>query len=147
MPFCHIQLTARKPPSPAYPRELKTLGDHLRKRRLDLGLLQPDVALELRVNEMTISNWETNHTSPQLRLIPRILTFLGYCPYHTHSESLGKRIRARRRLLGISQKDLARKLNIDPGTLGTWESGRGKPSKAHMSKLVTWLSASKAIHE
>ena len=53
MPFCHIQLTARKPPSPAYPRELKTLGDHLRKRRLDLGLLQPDVALELRVNEMT----------------------------------------------------------------------------------------------
>jgi len=28
--------------APAYPNELKTLGDHLRKRRLDLGLFQKD---------------------------------------------------------------------------------------------------------
>jgi predicted transcriptional regulator len=103
LPFCHVQLTARKPLSPAYPRVLRTLGDHLRKRRLDLGLLQRDVAEQLQVHQMTLCNWETNRTSPQLRFIPRILTFLGYCPYDSHSGSLGKRIRARRRLMGISQ--------------------------------------------
>jgi len=81
LPFCHIQLTARKPPSPACPRELHTLGDHIRKRRLDLGLLQREVAEKLQVNQMTVCNWETNRTSPQLRFIPRIVAFLGYCLY------------------------------------------------------------------
>jgi len=80
LPFCHIQLTARKPLPPAYPRELRTLGDHLRKRRLDLGLLQRDVAEQLHVHQMTITNWETGRTSPQLRFVPRILSFLGYNP-------------------------------------------------------------------
>jgi hypothetical protein len=44
LPFCHVQLTARKQLLPAYPHELRTLGDHLRKPRIDLGLLQSNVA-------------------------------------------------------------------------------------------------------
>jgi DNA-binding XRE family transcriptional regulator len=83
LPFCHIQLAARKPLPPAYPSELRTLGDHLRKRRLDLGLLQCDVAEKLQVNPMTVCNWETNRTSPQLRFMPRIIAFLGYNPHDT----------------------------------------------------------------
>jgi hypothetical protein len=38
--FCEVTLTAKKPLSEAYPKTLKTLGDHLRKRRLDLNLFQ-----------------------------------------------------------------------------------------------------------
>lgn len=64
------------------------------QRRVDLGLLQREVAQELRVNEMTICNWETNRTSPQLRFIRGIVAFLGYSPYYTQSDSLGKRILA-----------------------------------------------------
>ena len=126
---------------------MKTLGDHLRKRRLDLGLLQGDVAEELDVNKMTVCNWETNRTSPQLRLIPRIITFLGYSPYHTQSESLGKRIRIRRRVLGISQTKLAVLLGIDPSTLRRWASGNGKLSEAHRSNLLDWLSGSDAARD
>lgn len=117
LPFCHVQLTAPKPLPAAYPRQLETLGDHLRKRRLDLGLLQREVADRLGVNAMTICNWETNRTSPQLRFIPRIVAFLGYCPYYPQSNPPGKRILANRRLLGLSQKQLAHHLGIDPGTL------------------------------
>ena len=73
LPFCHIQPTAGKPLPPAYPRELKALGDHLRKRRLDLGLLQRDVAEQLQVNQMTVCNWETNCTFPQLLMIPPLI--------------------------------------------------------------------------
>jgi len=112
LPFCHIQLTDRKPLPPAYPRQLNTLGDHLRKRRLDLGLLQREAADKLGVDATTICNWETNRTSPQLRFIPEILTFLGYIPYDTQSGTLGKRIGACRRLLGLSQKELARRLGV-----------------------------------
>ena len=94
------------------------LGDHLRQRRLDLGLLQRDVAEKLQVNQMTVCHWETNRTSPQLRFIPSIVAFLGYSPYHPQSDSLGKRICTRRQVLGISQKKLAVLLGIDPSTLG-----------------------------
>ena len=65
LPFCHVRLTARKPSPAAYPKEMKTLGDHLRKRRLDLGLLQREVADRLGVTKDTIHNWESNHKSSQ----------------------------------------------------------------------------------
>ena len=89
MPFCHIQLTGRKPLPPFYPKELITLGDHLRKRRLDLGLLQKDVANKIGVNKATITNWELNHTFPEIRYIPAIIEFLGYWPYDTPVDNLG----------------------------------------------------------
>jgi len=146
LPFCHVQLTSCKPLPSAYPRELNTLGDHLLKRRLDLGLLQREVADRLRVNAITVSNWETNRTSPQLRFIPRIIAFLGYSPYCPQPAPPGNRIRAQRRSLGLSQKELAHRLGIDPSTLRRWELGNGEPSAAHRSKLLDWLSRSSTAH-
>ena len=135
MPFCHFELTARKPSSLPYPAQLDTLGDHLRKRRLDLGLLQREVAERLGVTASTIWNWEANHSSPQLRLIPRIIAFLGYDPHSTSSGSLGVRILAFRRTQGMSQKGLAYRLGVDPSTLGKWERGHGQPSKRFLPGL------------
>ena len=119
--FCRIQLTGRKPLPAAYPHQLRALGDHLRKRQLDLGLLQRKVAEKLGVDKMTACNWETNRTSPQLRCIPRIIAFLGSVPDHTQVESLGQQIVAPRRRLGLSQRKLARRLGVDPTTLSSWE--------------------------
>ena len=141
LPFCHIQLTGRRPPSPAYPRELKTLGDHLRKRRLDLGLLQSDVAEKLQVHPLTVCNWETNRTSPQLRFLPRIIAFLGHDPYDPPPQALGKRIIATRRRFGLSQKRLAGLLNIDPSTLGRWERGKGSPTKNLLWRLDVFFAS------
>ena len=92
MPFCHFQLTARKPSSLPYPAQLTTLGDHLRKRRLDLGLLQREVAEEIGVTESTIWNWEANRCSPQLRFVPEVVAFLGYDPNSSVSGTLGERL-------------------------------------------------------
>jgi DNA-binding XRE family transcriptional regulator len=80
LPFCHITLKAQKPLPSAYPQTLKTLGDHLRKRRLDLKLLQKEVAQRLGVGESSVYNWENNLTKPALRYIPKIVKFLGYVP-------------------------------------------------------------------
>jgi len=92
---------------------------------------------------MTICNWEINRTSPQLRFMPKIIAFLGYSPYDTQSGTLGKRIGACRRLLGLSQKELARRLGVDPSTLGRWETGRGQPSKKHRERLEDFLKANR----
>src|ERR1700693_3827521 len=37
LPFCHLRLRTSKP-DPRYPTQLERLGDHVRKRRLDLWL-------------------------------------------------------------------------------------------------------------
>ena len=147
MPFCHIRLTARKPPPALYPRELRTLGDHLRKRRLDLGLLQGEIAEQLDVDDMTICSWELNHTSPQLRFIPRIIAFLGYIPHDTHSDTLAKRIVTCRRAMGLSQKELAGRLGVDPSTLGRWEGERGCPSGERRERLLALLDNLLAVRE
>ena len=79
LPFCKLTLKGAK--STPYPKELRTVGDHLRKRRLDLGLSQKDVALQLEVDKGKIWRWENNKTSPAMRDLSRIIVFLGYDPY------------------------------------------------------------------
>ena len=79
MPFFRIHLQAKKP-IPAYPKSLNTLGDHLRKRRLDLGLGQGRVAQTLGVGRAVICNWERNHTFPGVQYLSKVYDFLGYCP-------------------------------------------------------------------
>src|SRR5207244_8195424 len=80
LPFCHARLQAQKPLASAYLRELKTLADRLRKRRLDLGLRQRDVAERLGVDPMTVNNWERHHTQPGRQLTLRILHLLDKDP-------------------------------------------------------------------
>ena len=53
-----------------------TLGDHLRRRRLELGLHQKDVAKIIGVTTSSIWNWE-HGAEPELRYQPQIITFLG----------------------------------------------------------------------
>ena len=52
----------------------------MKKLRLDLGLLQRDVAGRIGVSAWTIANWEKGKTEPAVRFIPHILAFLGYDP-------------------------------------------------------------------
>lgn len=42
----------------------KTLGQRIRKARLEKGLYQVDLAKRLKVSEMTIVNWENDRTRP-----------------------------------------------------------------------------------
>ena len=91
LPFCQITLTAQKPLK--IPKNLKTLGDHIRKHRIEIGLFQKDVACILGVDECSIYHWENNRCEPQLRYLPRIIKFLGYEPEIFTGETLGERLK------------------------------------------------------
>ena len=52
----------------------------MKRRRLDLGLLQKEVADQIGANPWTIANWEKGKTKPAARFIPAIIGFLGYDP-------------------------------------------------------------------
>ena len=141
-PFCHVTLSAIKPKNRAYPSELKTIGDHLRKRRFDLGLLQKQVAAQIGVTTCTIMYWETNRVSPAIRFIPLINGFLGYDPQAAESrqaESLAQKLQVQRKLFGLSRKKLAAILGIDQSTLAGWERGEHCPTKKSLKLISTFL--------
>jgi transcriptional regulator with XRE-family HTH domain len=109
-------------PREGYPEEPRTVGEHLKRRRFDLGLRQKDVAREVGANFKTYENWERGRTEPEVRFFPAVIRFLGYDPSPV-PVSLPDRIRAARRRKGISQLELARRLGLDPTTVQAWEGG------------------------
>ena len=127
-------MKAKKPNNKPYPKQLITYGDHLRKKRLDLNLSQPQVAKLINVTPDTITNWELNRNTPELSYIPKIISFLGYTPEII--ENLIKKYRIEK---GMSQKEMAKILEIDPITLSRIESGSEKISRKVMMKLDVML--------
>ena len=127
MPFCHSELRAPRPKSDRYPKQINTLGDHIRSRRLDLNLLQRQVAEQIGVDKITITNWERNATTPAIRYIPAIIEFLGYDPQPA-ADSFPDCLATARKALGLSQRKMAETLGVDPDTLQGWEAGRHQPT-------------------
>jgi transcriptional regulator with XRE-family HTH domain len=137
-----LRLRSSKPVAPEYPTELHSIGDHVRKRRLDLGLLQREVALRIGVDTTTVFNWEAGTASPNIRALPGVIRFLGYDPTETGS-TLGERLRATRRRLGLSHADLAGRLGVDPSTVLDWETGRHRPTRAGRDLIERFLQGTR----
>jgi len=114
-----------------------TIGEHIRKRRLDLGLFQQDVAEIIGVCEATIWGWE-NGREPELRHVPKIIEFLGYVPFECPDDPIG-RLRYFRLVNGLSYKRLGELIGRDPEQLTDWLSGRVKPSKKNVQCIIKFL--------
>src|SRR5262249_49742904 len=115
-------------PSVKYSKTLETLGDHIKSKRLSLGLFQRQVANELRTDETTLFRWEHNTAWPRIRYLPRIRKFLGYDPFPVPL-SLADKLRDAGRTHGLTQKAFAERLGVDPTTLRKWEQGRARPNR------------------
>ena len=75
----HLTLSRLIVPPKGYPVAPRTLGEHVRKRRFDLGLLQAQVAERIGVTASTVWNWEHGR-SPDPKHHFTIIQFLGYTP-------------------------------------------------------------------
>lgn len=106
----------------------KQIGEHIKKRRLDLGLLLRDAAEEMGVSLWTVINWESGETTPPVWYGPRIIKFLDYDPMPEAASLPGEVWKLRWRL-GLTQKELAEKLGVGEGAVGDWEKGRCRPSR------------------
>jgi transcriptional regulator with XRE-family HTH domain len=126
LPFCSASLRAPRPVPRGYPVNPRSLGEHLRRRRLDAGLTQRAVAKRLGVDAWTVVNWEQDRTRPQASKVGALYRFLGYVPGPVPVD-LPARIRAARRKLGLSQAGLALQLGVNPSTVQKWERGRRRP--------------------
>jgi transcriptional regulator with XRE-family HTH domain len=133
-----IRLKALKPKETDF--EPKTLGEHIKKRRLELTLSQKQAAKRLRVNPWTVLNWEKGHTDAPIESMPAILLFLGYDPFPV-PVTLPERMLAKRRAMGWSIREAARHLGVDEGTWGAWERGAVAPWPRYLRLLERFLKS------
>lgn len=117
----------------------KTLGEHIKKRRLEFGLPQREVGERLNVSVNTVLNWETGKTEPLIEFMPAIIRFLGYDPF-PEPTTLSERMLAKRRVMGWSIKDASRRFGVDDGTWGEWEE-TGVIAWKRYRELETFLDA------
>ncbi|TXI50633.1 MAG: XRE family transcriptional regulator [Lysobacter sp.] len=137
MPFVRIRRKSliRK----CYDFELKTLGDHIRRRRQVLSITQEEAAALLGVNAWTVHNWETGQRKPEIQFVPVLVEFLGYEPEPVDEGTLAGRLVSKRRELGLSQLQAARSIGVDPATWTGWERGERIKREAHRRAVEGFL--------
>jgi len=114
------------------------LGEHVRKRRLELRLIQKQAAERLGVNPWTALNWEKDHTGPPIASMPAIIRFLGYDPFPA-PKNIPERLLPKRRATGWSNKEAARQLGTDEATWGDRERGGVILYRDHQLPVVRLL--------
>jgi DNA-binding transcriptional regulator YiaG len=86
---CHRTIRILKPPNSEhfkrlrnYPANPKTLGEHLRKKRIDLALSMTQLAksLGLGITDTAIEKWEKNQNRPTESCRRLIVEFLEFDP-------------------------------------------------------------------
>ena len=111
------------------------MGQHLKKRRVELGLFQRDLRKRFKLEKETYANWEKDRCAPAMKHWPSIIAFLGFDP-SPMPLTLGEKLLSYRRTQGVSRKALAETLGVDEGTLWRWETDERKP---HDEKYITAL--------
>lgn len=125
-----------KPKGDKYPKQLLTIGDHIRKRRMDLGLLQRDVSNIIGTKSIdAVRNWELGKGDPQIHHMPDVIKFLGYIPISVCIDTLGDKIKTYRILKGLGHKAMGEQLNVNGSTIGSWEQNEFLPHKEKLLEL------------
>ena len=122
------------------PTELRTIGDHIRRKRLMLKLTQEQVAERLGVTTASVYNWESDDSQPSVPYIPAIIEFLGYNPLPAATTLAGRLVR-HRTSLGLPQSAAAKRIGVDPGTLARWERGEKRPAGDYLARVERFLAA------
>ena len=124
--------------------EPRTLGEHLKRSRLQRKLSQIEAARVLEVDPGTILNWEKGYTEPPVEAMPALLEFVGYDPY-PKPKTLPERLTAKRRNMGWSIRQAAGHIGVDPGTWRDWEQGRVILYRGHRAAVAQLLELD--VHE
>jgi transcriptional regulator with XRE-family HTH domain len=137
LPNYRWQLKAVRP-KPGYPKALNTLADHLKVRRLDLGLTQKDTAVRLAVDPDSVRNWEAGRTSIEVRYYPALIEFLGYNPLPP-ANTPGEVVRRERMTRGLSRHKLAIAACVDEATVRRVEADTKRTARKCWKCIKTAL--------
>lgn len=127
-------------PLKGYPKNPVTIGEHIRKRRMDLCLLQREVAEKIGASKCSVYYWE-HGVEPELRFMPKIIEFLGYVPFACPGDTLG-RLSYYKRINGLSYEGLGLQVCIHYEQLHAWLTERKRPLRKSLERLEKFLGPS-----
>lgn len=122
-----------------YPENPVSIGDHIRKKRIELKLHQKDVAKICGVTEDSITNWEKNRSKPKIQFLPHIIKFLGYAPFEVDMTTYQGKLKAYRYKNGLTHAQIGKIFDFNASTIGAWENGKHAPMKNELKKLQQLL--------
>lgn len=122
-----------------FPKQLGTIGDHLKHFRLENGLFIKNVVKDLKINRETLRAWETGLYEPLPKHYPGIVTLLGYYPFEQETHTMGGKIKKCRLLRGLSQEQFAKLINVNRASIMNWENGTVTPKGETILKLLKVL--------
>ncbi len=137
MALLPIVLIGSKPSK--IPQNPVSIGDHIKKKRLERQFTQLQLARLIGVEETSIYNWENNRSRPKVYLLPKVIEFLGYVPFELPKETIGDMIKSYRKEHGLSQRKLAKIWGVDQTTIRDWENGKHKPGKKIFERVTEVL--------
>ena len=113
LPICSFNIKAKIPHLQRIVPNPKTLGDHLRKVRLERNLSQQKTAKLFGINGMYLSSWELNRKQTHPKHLEAIIQFLGYTPKLTSTfDRLGARTKLWRIVHNISMDGFSEMIAI-----------------------------------
>ncbi len=107
------------------------------RRRLERGLVRAHAAREMGVTREALTAWEAGREPPD-HFWPRIVGFLGYDP-SIEAQTMGGRLAAARRRLGLSAKAFATAVRCHREAIGSWERNISQPTGEHAKRLAIFL--------
>jgi DNA-binding XRE family transcriptional regulator len=143
--FLPYSKTVKKPLSKAVPLTLLSLGDHIRKVRIEREMLQKDVACIIGVSVDCLTNWENNRAQPQINYYPAIIAYLGYDPFATPAATFGQKVYQYRRRHGLNIERMGALAGVNASTILSWESGVHMPAPDKQLLIETILNTKPLI--
>jgi transcriptional regulator with XRE-family HTH domain len=121
--------------------EYSDIGHMIKKRRVELGLHQYEVAEIMGVDRITLGKWERKENRPKKMYLSAIEKFLGISLVLDKPKvsEIGTRIKEGRENKGLSRSGLAKILGVWREAIWAWEVGRQSPSKEHKDSIYIAL--------
>ena len=139
-PISPLHLTTPKPKHFRYPKEIITVGDEVRKARIDRGLTQHEVAEMIGVNRNAIYEMELNNRKLTIYALHKAYCFLGYIPttLNIDESTLAGKMFIHRIINGFSLKEVGEKVGLDKSTISRFEIGK-KVKRESIKKIKIYL--------
>lgn len=123
---------ARDPP--------ETIAEHVRERRVSLGLTQGEAAALIGLTRDGLAKWEMGLREPGYTRTPAVIAFLGYNP-EPAGETFAALIKRSRRQLGLSQGLFSRAIDVPVDTLRLWEQAKSRPTRSRTGSVVRQIES------
>jgi transcriptional regulator with XRE-family HTH domain len=137
--------TVPVPLSSRYPINPQTLGEHLTKRRMDLGWSKRDVSRYLGITFSTLYTWESGQFIPCIRHFTRIREYLGYSWWQFDMTTLSGQIQDYRHTHGLTSREFGKLVGVYGVTVRAWELQKFQPSIETVLKLKVILKKAKPL--